>query len=132
MLPPPPAIPQACLSDAGLPRELRARRFGLRDYPLSSRFEEMDALVICDRVRVPRDRIFLCGDADAAIALTRESQFHAQVSHPTLCRYIAKTELFLGTAGRERLFSQNLSANDGRDPKIGEQQIGHDSDRERF
>ncbi|WP_028563736.1 4-hydroxyphenylacetate 3-hydroxylase family protein [Paenibacillus pinihumi] len=68
------------------------------DYPLSSRFEEMDTLVICDQVQVPRDRIFLYGNASVAHELAQESQFHAQVSHQTLCRYIAKTEFFLGTA----------------------------------
>lgn len=31
------------------------------DYPLSSRFEEMDTLVVFDRVLVPHDRVFLCG-----------------------------------------------------------------------
>ncbi|MDF2720633.1 MAG: transporter [Paenibacillus sp.] len=68
------------------------------DYPLSSRFEEMDTLVICDHVRVPRDRIFVYGNAFIAQELTQQSQFHAQVSHQTLCRYIAKTEFFLGAA----------------------------------
>ena len=36
------------------------------DYPLSSRFDEMDAVVIFDDVEIPRDRIFLDGDAQAA------------------------------------------------------------------
>jgi 4-hydroxyphenylacetate 3-monooxygenase len=70
------------------------------DYPLSARFDEMDALVLCDRVQVPGDRIFLYGNAAVARALTTESCFHAHVSHQTLCRYIAKTEFFLGTAER--------------------------------
>lgn len=68
------------------------------DFPLTSRFEEMDTLVLCDRVHVPRERIFLYGNARVGQELTQESQFHAQVSHQTLCRYIAKAEFFLGTA----------------------------------
>ncbi|MBJ6361220.1 4-hydroxyphenylacetate 3-hydroxylase N-terminal domain-containing protein [Paenibacillus sp. GCM10012307] len=68
------------------------------DFPLSSQFEEMDTLVLCDHVKVPRDRIFLYGSAQAANELAYESQFHAQVSHQTISRYIAKTEFFLGTA----------------------------------
>ena len=35
------------------------------DYPLSTRFDEMDAVVIFDDVEIPRDRIFLDGDATA-------------------------------------------------------------------
>ena len=88
------------------------------DYPLSSRFEEMDALVICDQVRVPRDRIFLYGDAYTANEWTRESQFHAQVSHQTLCRYIAKTELFLGTA--EKLAKLTDADTDTIDEQLAE------------
>src|SRR5438067_5847009 len=32
------------------------------DYPLSSRFDEMDAVVIFDDVEVPKQRLFMCGD----------------------------------------------------------------------
>lgn len=66
------------------------------DYPLSSRFEEMDTLVLFDHVLVPRNRIFLYGDHTIAQKFAEESQFHAHVSHQVLCRYIAKTEFFLG------------------------------------
>ena len=79
-------------------RESHARGNSAFDYPLSSRFEEMDCLVLCDRVRVPRDRIFLYGEPKVAEKFTLESRFHAQVSHQSLCRYVAKTEFFLGTA----------------------------------
>jgi 4-hydroxyphenylacetate 3-monooxygenase len=68
------------------------------DYPLSSRFEEMDTMVIFDRVPVPADRIFLYGNEALASRYVAESHFHTHVSHHILCRYIAKTELFLGTA----------------------------------
>jgi 4-hydroxyphenylacetate 3-monooxygenase len=66
------------------------------DYPLTSRFEEMDTLVIFDHVLVPRNRISLYGDHRVAELLRVESQFNAHVSHQVLCRYIAKTEFFLG------------------------------------
>jgi 4-hydroxyphenylacetate 3-monooxygenase len=66
------------------------------EYPLSSRFEEMDTLVIFDHVLVPRNRIFLYGDYHIAQQFSRECQFHTHVSHQALCRYIAKTEFFLG------------------------------------
>lgn len=88
------------------------------DYPLSSRFEEMDAMVLFDHVRVPQDRIFIYGDAKAADELIRESQFHAQVSHQTLCRYIAKTMFFLGTA--EKLAKLADFSSDSMDAQIAE------------
>ncbi|RKN84876.1 4-hydroxyphenylacetate 3-monooxygenase, oxygenase component [Paenibacillus ginsengarvi] len=66
------------------------------DYPLSSRYEEMDTLVVFDRVLVPHDRVFLCGDEDMAYRFTEESRFHTHATHQVLCRNIAKTEFMLG------------------------------------
>jgi len=66
------------------------------DHPLSSRFEEMDTMVIFDRVLVPRDRVFFFGKEELCDRLFREGHFHAYVGHQILTRYIAKTEFFLG------------------------------------
>ncbi|WP_068619403.1 4-hydroxyphenylacetate 3-hydroxylase family protein [Paenibacillus tuaregi] len=66
------------------------------DYPLSSRYEEMDTLVILDHVLVPHDRMFLYGDEEMAVDLFERSHFHTLVSHQILCRYIAKTEFLIG------------------------------------
>lgn len=67
------------------------------DHPLSSKYEEMDTLVIFDRVMVPKDRIFYYGDDRYHNRLFKEGQFHAQVAHQVVTRYIAKTEFLLGT-----------------------------------
>lgn len=66
------------------------------DYPLSSRYEEMDTLVILDHVLVPHDRMFLYGDEELAENFFVQSHFHTHVSHQILCRYIAKTEFLIG------------------------------------
>ncbi|RUT28176.1 4-hydroxyphenylacetate 3-monooxygenase, oxygenase component [Paenibacillus zeisoli] len=66
------------------------------DYPLSSRYEEMDTLVILDQVVVPHDRMFFYGDEELSESFFAKSNFHTHVSHQILCRYIAKTEFLIG------------------------------------
>ncbi|WP_028552813.1 4-hydroxyphenylacetate 3-monooxygenase, oxygenase component [Paenibacillus sp. UNC451MF] len=67
------------------------------DYPLSSKFEEMDTLVVLDHVLVPHDRVFIYGDETLLGKFIEESHFHTHATHQVLCRCIAKTELMLGT-----------------------------------
>ncbi|MBG9791628.1 MFS transporter [Paenibacillus dendritiformis] len=66
------------------------------NYPLSSRFEEMDTLVIFDDVTVPWDRVFICGDEKMAYRLLDESHFHTYAGTQIICKNIAKTEFLLG------------------------------------
>lgn len=68
------------------------------DYPLSSKYEEMDTLVLFEDVLVPWDRVFLCGDVNMAYRLSDESRFHTHTSTQVMCKNIAKTEFFLGVA----------------------------------
>ncbi|WP_434750636.1 4-hydroxyphenylacetate 3-hydroxylase family protein [Paenibacillus amylolyticus] len=67
------------------------------NYPLSSRYEEMDNIVIFDHVLVPHDRIFFAGNEKMSSTLFSQSNFHIHAGHQVLCRYIAKTEFVLGT-----------------------------------
>ncbi|MFC9709848.1 4-hydroxyphenylacetate 3-hydroxylase family protein [Paenibacillus sp. NPDC056933] len=67
------------------------------NYPLSSRYEEMDNIVIFDHVLVPHDRIFFAGSEEMSSRLFSGSHFHIHAGHQVLCRYIAKTEFVLGT-----------------------------------
>lgn len=66
------------------------------DHPLSAKYEEMDTLVIFDRVLVPHDRIFYYGDESYCSRLFTESHFHTHIAHQITTRYIAKTEFLLG------------------------------------
>jgi 4-hydroxyphenylacetate 3-monooxygenase len=70
------------------------------DYPLSSRFDETDALVIFDRVFVPWERVFVYRD----VALTR-AQFYETPAHllgnfQAQVRFAAKAEFLAGLAHR--------------------------------
>jgi 4-hydroxyphenylacetate 3-monooxygenase len=66
------------------------------DFPLSSRFEEMDTLVVFDHVLVPWHRVFVDGNDSLSQRLFSESGFHTHTAHQVLCRYIAKSEFILG------------------------------------
>ena len=70
------------------------------DAPLSSRFDETDAVVVFDRVRVPADRVFVCRDIEATAA-----QFHATAAHTlgnlqAQIRLMVKLRLLVGLASR--------------------------------
>ncbi|MWV42072.1 4-hydroxyphenylacetate 3-monooxygenase, oxygenase component [Paenibacillus sp. HJL G12] len=66
------------------------------DYPLSSRFDEMDTLVLFDHVLVPWERVFVLGSDRLSMRLFSESGFHTHCAHQVLCRYISKMEFTLG------------------------------------
>ncbi|MFC5448571.1 4-hydroxyphenylacetate 3-hydroxylase family protein [Paenibacillus aestuarii] len=67
------------------------------NYPLSSRFEEMDTLVFFDHVVVPWDRVFICGDAHVASRFFEDSHFYIHTGAQIIGKNIAKTEFLLGT-----------------------------------
>jgi 4-hydroxyphenylacetate 3-monooxygenase len=68
------------------------------DYPVSSRFEEQDAVAVFDDVLVPWDRVFIlnsvpmCNNAYAATGALNH------MAHQVVVHKIAKTEAFLGLA----------------------------------
>jgi aromatic ring hydroxylase len=66
------------------------------DYPLSSRFDEMDAVVIFDDVEIPRDRIFLDGDAQLHTEVITDSHWRAHIIHQAMTRAWAKLEFAFG------------------------------------
>ena len=66
------------------------------NYPLSSRYEEMDTLVLFEEVLVPWDRVFICGDETMIFRLFNESQFYIHSGVQIMCKNIAKIEFILG------------------------------------
>lgn len=68
------------------------------DHPLSSRFEEMDSIVVFDHVLVPWNRVFYYNNALAAEEFPVQSSFHAFTKHQVVTRQIVKTEFILGIA----------------------------------
>jgi 4-hydroxyphenylacetate 3-monooxygenase len=70
------------------------------DNPLSSRFDENDAILFFDDVKVPWDRVFVAGD----LAMTQK-QFHAtpahvHQNHQSMIRLTVKLRFLLGIARR--------------------------------
>lgn len=68
------------------------------DYPLSSRYEEMDAIVVFDNVVVPWERVFYYENMEVANNFLNVSGFQTYGLHQVLTRQIAKTEFVLGVA----------------------------------
>ncbi|MDM5332190.1 4-hydroxyphenylacetate 3-monooxygenase, oxygenase component [Ureibacillus composti] len=78
------------------------------DHPLSSRYEEMDSIVVFDNVLVPWDRVFFYNNADVAEEFVTKSSFHHFAIHQVLTRQIVKTEFILGLA---ELLTQTINVN---------------------
>lgn len=68
------------------------------DHPLSSRFEEGDAVVSFENVFVPWDRVFVCGDSAICNRTFKETNAVVHMSHQVVSKNIVKTEFILGVA----------------------------------
>jgi 4-hydroxyphenylacetate 3-monooxygenase len=66
------------------------------DYPLTSRFDEQDTLVLCNNVLVPWERVFLKGDMELCNNLWRETHVFLHVIHQFTAKNLAKAEFVLG------------------------------------
>jgi 4-hydroxyphenylacetate 3-monooxygenase len=68
------------------------------NYPLSSRYEEMDTILVFDHVLVPWDRVFFYENVEASNHFILQSSFHPFASHQVITRQIVKIEFVLGVA----------------------------------
>ncbi len=68
------------------------------DHPLSSRFEEMDAVVFFDDVLVPWERVFLLGRPDLCNDLSIRTNQYAHSGHQVVTKNVVKCEFILGLA----------------------------------
>jgi 4-hydroxyphenylacetate 3-monooxygenase len=66
------------------------------DHPLGSRFEEMDAVVIFDDVKVPFERCFMLGNPELCNGLYTQTGAINHMTHQVTARTTAKTEYMLG------------------------------------
>ncbi len=66
------------------------------DHPLSSRFEEGDAIVSFENVFVPWDRVFVCGNSSVCNRTFRETNAVVHMSHQVVSKNVVKTEFLLG------------------------------------
>ncbi|RDI42297.1 4-hydroxyphenylacetate 3-monooxygenase, oxygenase component [Falsibacillus pallidus] len=68
------------------------------DHPLSTRFEEIDSIVVFDNVLVPWDKVFLYKDLNVAFAMSQEVDMFTLLSYQAVTRQVVKTEFLLGLA----------------------------------
>ena len=87
------------------------------DHPLSSRFEEIDAVVIFDDVHVPFERCFLLGHPEMCNAIYTDTTAAAHMTHQVATRAAVKTEATLGLV--------SLLARDDRDRPVRARAGGH-------
>lgn len=66
------------------------------NHPLSSRFEEMDTIVLFDHVLVPWDRVFLHGNIDVNNRIYKDSHYFPLTTHQIISKNITKVEFLLG------------------------------------
>jgi 4-hydroxyphenylacetate 3-monooxygenase len=66
------------------------------DHPLGSRFEEMDAVVVFDDVKVPYERCFMLGHPELCNGFYSETGAVVHMTHQVTTRTTAKTEYILG------------------------------------
>ena len=70
------------------------------DYPLSSRFDENDALVYCDDVKVPWERVFIYRDTNTARAQFQDTYAHYMQNYQAQIRLMVKMQFLAGVARR--------------------------------
>ncbi|QHS23219.1 4-hydroxyphenylacetate 3-monooxygenase, oxygenase component [Virgibacillus sp. MSP4-1] len=68
------------------------------NYPLSSRFEEMDTIVVFDEVLVPWHRVFFYNNIQVANTFKEQSAFLPFTLHQVVSRQVVKVEFILGVA----------------------------------
>jgi 4-hydroxyphenylacetate 3-monooxygenase len=68
------------------------------DYPLSSRFDENDAVVHFDDVKIPWDRVFVFKDLKMAQAQWHDTRAHVFQNYQCIVRLMVKLRFLLGLA----------------------------------
>jgi len=70
------------------------------DYPLSYRFDETDSVLVCDRVKIPWERVFLHNDANMSRRIYIETPANCYQNHQSNIRFWSKLGLIVGVASR--------------------------------
>ncbi|MBM3486185.1 MAG: hypothetical protein FJX67_06075 [Alphaproteobacteria bacterium] len=70
------------------------------DYPLSYRYDESDCVVVCDRVKVPWERVFVHDNGTASRAIYIQSPANCFANHQSNVRFWAKMALIVGLSSR--------------------------------
>jgi 4-hydroxyphenylacetate 3-monooxygenase len=90
------AIPIATPGLRFICRDSYSRRRDPFDYPLSSRFDEMDAVVMFDDVEIPKERVFLDGDTVGYSEVITDTGWRGHIMHQAFTRAYVKLSFALG------------------------------------
>jgi 4-hydroxyphenylacetate 3-monooxygenase len=81
-------------------KSYEASALSMFDNPLSSRFDENDALVYFDDVKVPWDRLFVYRDTDVCRQQFHDTQGHSYQNYQAQIRLSVKIKFLIGLARR--------------------------------
>lgn len=70
------------------------------DYPMSYRYDETDSVLVCDRVKIPWERVFLHNDAVMSRRIYIETPANCYQNHQSNIRFWSKMGLITGLASR--------------------------------
>lgn len=70
------------------------------DNPLTWKLDETDAMVMCENVKVPWERVFCFDDAVMSSRMYIETPSHVYGNHQSNIRYLTKLQLLLGLASK--------------------------------
>jgi 4-hydroxyphenylacetate 3-monooxygenase len=70
------------------------------DYPMSYRFDETDSVLVCNRVNLPWERVFLHNDAAMSRRIYTETPANCYQNHLSSIRFWSKMGLILRLASR--------------------------------
>ena len=90
------AIPIATPGLRFICRDSFSKQRNTFDYPLSSRFDEMDCVVIFDDVEVPRERLFLDGDTIGYSEVITDTGWRGHIMHQAFTRAYVKLAFAFG------------------------------------
>ncbi|MFC0557765.1 4-hydroxyphenylacetate 3-monooxygenase, oxygenase component [Halalkalibacter alkalisediminis] len=68
------------------------------DHPLTTQFDEVDSIVVFNKVLVPWDRVFLYQDLTAIGKIYTEPSVNILLLFQAVCRQVVKTEFLLGVS----------------------------------
>ena len=81
-------------------KSYEAAAVSIFDNPISSRFDENDALMYFDDVKVPWERVFVCRDTDLCRAQFHDTPGHAYQNYQAQIRLSVKIKFLVGLAHR--------------------------------
>ncbi|MGG4488421.1 4-hydroxyphenylacetate 3-monooxygenase, oxygenase component [Metabacillus idriensis] len=96
------------------------------NYPLSSRFDEMDTLLVFDHVLVPWNRVFFYHRQDIAYKLFNHSGFISHALHQVVTRQTVKLQFLIGLS-QLLINTLDVSEYEHIKLKLSEMIIGHES-----